>query len=200
MQFVASLPTPKSASLVCRIKEHRAAEIPIHHLHSVISLGHVLSAVVATLVLFAFSSSISASACPFRRKLCSPYATLVRLTLTSMYCGAIIVGLLISSCYWYMDIVPATLNTSHFPLNYAPISKVAKWLFYQPSNTVPPVTVENSSSCATCWVDLPFSKNSTLLGVIPRGLPNGSLCQSLPHTMFLGIPGTQLGMVLEFRL
>lgn len=117
-----------------------------------------------------------------------------------MYCGAIIVGLLISSCYWYMDVVPVTLNTSRFPLNYEPVSKVAKWLFYQPSNTIPPVTVENSSSCATCWVDLRFSKNSTLLGAIPRVLPNGSLFQSLPHTMFLGIPGTHLGMVLEFRL
>lgn len=200
VQFVASLLPPKSACLVCRIKLHRAAEILIHHLHPLISLAHVLSAVVAALVLFTFSGSISAFARPFHRKLCSSYATLVCSALTSMYCGAIIVGLFISSCYWYMDVVPVSLSTSRFPLNYAPVSKMAKWLFYQPSNTIPPVTVQNSSLCATCWVDLRFSKNSTLLGAMQRVLPNGSLLQSLPHTMFLGIPGSQLGMMLEFKI
>lgn len=119
--------------------------------------------------------------------------------LTSMYCGAIIVGLFISSCYWYTVVPSVSIDIDRWSLGSRYIANILEWLGRTPSSTVAPVEV-NNSSCTTCWVDLLLSKSRSMLDATPRPLTDGMPMHSAPCTLFLGIPGTQLGMTLDFGI
>ncbi|WFD35964.1 hypothetical protein MCUN1_002835 [Malassezia cuniculi] len=116
-----------------------------------------------------------------------------------MYCGAIIVALFISSCYWYKDVAPVQLDLSWLPFDATWLQKTLEWIGTTPSSAYPPAVVADGK-CATCWVNVPFSKNVSLLDAMPRLLPDGALIKTAPRTIFLGIPGTKVGMTLDFSL
>ena len=140
----------------------------------------------AFLILFLVSYALSTRPCP--------------------YCGAIVLGLVLSSCYFTTPHEPKSLTIPdawvHTRVGFG-FSRFLDWIMSSPSpgasQHIPP-----SSSCSTCWTDLGVGQGRGFFVPMPRH----PYCESgvsypspkAPSTLFIGVPGTALGFELDWSL
>lgn len=127
-----------------------------------------------------------------------------KMAYNSMYCGAIITLLFLTSCYWHAPSEPVQWTLS-LPYGDTRIgfgmTRLLQVLgqFSAPTAHYTPDPAP-TAACATGWTDLALAKGRSFFGLIPRP-PN--CATRLPNdtpSLFLGIPGTKLGFALDWSI
>lgn len=122
---------------------------------------------------------------------------------TSFYCGSIIVGLLLTSCYVTSSEPATSLEDAwwaHTQLG-AIVAKIIAW-FASPATPAVPAWTE-AQPCTTCWTEVGLRRG--FFTPIARQPPcetkgDTSLVAPAPSSFFVGVPGTALGFYLDLRL
>lgn len=133
--------------------------------------------------------------------------------LDSIYCGVIIAGLFTTSCYWYLPTKPVDWSVTSLAKGYPRVQsyllRAAAWVNNNRKDAPAPLEVAPNSSCAACWVDLAWDSERTLLDPMPRKPACEERATHAPTAgdapmdrggYLLRLPGTQLGVQLDFSL
>lgn len=120
-----------------------------------------------------------------------------------VYCGAIVLGLVLSSCYFTTPYEPASLSVPaswmHTRIGFG-LSRFVDWLV-SPASKGAPHVIEPHAGCSSCFATLNWTHFFTPLARRPYCETGAVYPQPRTSlTQFIGVPGTALGFELDWSL